>query len=120
MKLLCDNFLNRKLLKATNIDYLTTEVQLEALVITRSLTEKLGKDPSFYCGLRHNKFIGYQPYKSGLRIWDGSELKAIENSSSLIDRLISPSKTAWLIYPKEIHIDLSHKLFKLRESQKYN
>ncbi len=120
LRTLCEDFLSRKLLKATNIDDLATEIQLEALVIARTLAENLGKDPSLCCGLRHNKFVGYQPYKSGLRIWDGSELKAIENSSSLIDRLISPSKTAWLIYPKEIHIDLSRKLFNLRQSQKYN
>ena len=120
LKILCDSFLNRKLLKATNIDYLTTEVQLEALVITRNLAEKLGKDPFFCCGLRHNKFIGYQPYKSGLRIWDGSEMQAIEKASLLIDRLISPSKTAWLIYPKEIHIDLERALLQLRQSKKYN
>lgn len=120
LRSLCTNFLNRKLLKATNIDDLESEIQLEALVISRNLAEKLGKDPSFCCGLRHNKFVGYQPYKSGLRIWDGSEMQAIEKGSLLIDRLISPSKTAWLIYPKEIHLDLKNKLFLLRQSQKYS
>ena len=36
-------------------------------------------------------------------------MQAIEKASLLIDRLISPSEAAWLIYPKEIHIDLEKK-----------
>ena len=48
-------------------------------------SEKNGKDPEYNCGLRHNKFISYQPYKSGLRMWDGKQLQSIENN---IKRLI--------------------------------
>ncbi|KGG16594.1 MULTISPECIES: HD domain-containing protein [unclassified Prochlorococcus] len=119
LKSLCSNFLNRKLLKATNIEDLGTDFQLEALVITRNLAEKINLDPIICCGLRHNKFFGYQPYKSGLRVWDGKQLKALEKESFLIDRLISPSKTAWLIYPKGIESELKKKLLELRDKQAY-
>ena len=47
-------------------------------------------------------------------------MQAIEKASFLIERLISPSKTAWLIYPKEIHIDLERALLQLRQSKKYH
>ncbi len=117
LKELCNNFINRKLLKAINIDYLSTNLQLEALAITRRLASKEGKDPEFSCGLRKNNFISYQPYKSGLRLWDGDKLQALENVSSLIERLISPSKASWLIYPKEIETNLNQEISKLRLSQ---
>ena len=46
-------------------------------------------------------------------------MQAIEKASLLIDRLISPSKTAWLIYPKDIHLDLEKEMFELRQSREY-
>ncbi|AAP99411.1 MULTISPECIES: HD domain-containing protein [Prochlorococcus] len=115
---LCECFLNRKLPKAINIEDLKVEFQLEALSITKRLTEELGKDSNIYCGLRHNKIYGYEPYKKGLRLWDGENLKALEKESLLIERLISPSKNTWLIYPKEINSSLKKKLSKLRQTQK--
>ncbi len=114
LKLLCRSFLNRKLLKAMNIENLNIEFQLEALAIARKLTSEINKDPNIFCGIRHNKIFGYHPYKSGLRLWDGKNLKALEKESLLIERLISPSKTAWLIYPKEIDKLLQNKILNLR------
>ncbi len=114
---LCKSFLNRNLLKATNIEDLKIEFQLEALAKTRNLAEVNGQDPNLCCGIRHNNFYGYQPYKSGLRIWDGKHLKALERESVLIERLISPSKATWLIFPKEVSKDIKLTLLKLREKQ---
>ncbi len=115
LKKLCQSFLNRKLLKAINIEEFEAEFQLEALAISRKLAEANGIDPNVSCGLRHNKFFGYHPYKSGLRIWNGKELKALEKESLLIERLISPSETTWLIYPKEIHNSLHLQLLELKK-----
>ncbi|KGG13030.1 MULTISPECIES: HD domain-containing protein [Prochlorococcus] len=112
---LCRNFLNRKLLKAVNVEYLKNESQLEALSIAINLSEKIGKDASICCGLRHNKVYGYHQYKSGLRLWDGDQLKAIEQESPLVEKLISPSQASWLIHPKEIQEDLKHELIRLRK-----
>ena len=49
----------------------------------------------------------YHPYKYGLRLWDGDKLQALERVSTLVDRLIQPNQTSWLIYPKEIEIILN-------------
>ena len=99
---LCKDFINRKLLKSIEIEYLSREKQLEALAIARQLEEKEGGDPDLSCGIRHNKIHGYSPYKSGLRIWDGQNLKPLEKESALIKQLTSPSETTWLIHPKRI------------------
>ncbi len=118
LRMLCNSFINRELLKATNIEDLKFDFQLEALAKTRKLAENNGHDSNVCCGIRHNKFFGYQPYKSGLRLWNGKDLKALEKESLLIERLISPSKAAWLIYPKEVNEDLEIILFKLRDEQR--
>lgn len=116
LKSLSKDFINRKLLKAINIEYLNKESQLKALAIAMRLSEKLGLDSSLSCGLRHNKIYGYHPYRSGLRLWDGENLKAIESESSLIEKLISPSESSWLIHPKEIENDLKIELTNLKDN----
>ncbi len=107
---LCEKFLNRRLLKAVDIVHLDNGQQLEALVIARNLTEKSGQDPDLYCGLRHQKLHGYHPYRSGLRLWDGIKLKPLEQSSALVASLIIPAGSAWLIHPKEIHLELKKEI----------
>lgn len=103
---LCKRFLHRDLLKAINVESLNSESQLKALAISRKLAEKEGKDSNYCCGLRRQKHQSYHPYKSGLRLWDGVELKSIESSSALIRGLIAPAQASWLIYPREINNDL--------------
>ncbi len=107
---LCERFLNRNLLKAVALKNLNNEQQLEALVIARKLTEANGLDPDFSCGVRHQQFHGYHPYKSGIRLWDGVNLQAIEHTSALIKALSNPDDVTWLIHPKEIHQELKKKL----------
>ncbi len=103
---LCNRFINRNLLKALDVNHLKIEDQLEALAKARKLVEKLGQDPDQLCTLRHQKIESYQPYKRGLRLWDGDKLKALEQVSPVVKGLIDPAGAAWLIHPKEIHIDL--------------
>ncbi len=112
---LCKKFLNRDLFKALDINQLTRGEQLKALAIARNLAEKYGLDPDLSCGLRHQKFHGYYPYKGGLRLWDGHNLSALEDSSPLIKTLITAAGSSWLIHPKEIHFKLKEDLNKLIE-----
>ncbi len=116
ISILCKRFLNRNLLKAINIENLENELQLEALSIARRISEKIGQDPNISCGLRHQKFDGYKPYRSGLRLWDGNQLSALEKSSQLVNTLIASEAAAWLIHPKEIHEELKTELKFLAES----
>ncbi len=109
---LSKRFLNRVLPKAINISFLSNENQLECLAIARSLSSKMNIDPDILCGLRLQKIHSYHPYKEGLRIWDGSKLKALEEESSLVKGLASPAESAWLIYPKEVESKIKKEINK--------
>ena len=56
----------------------------------------------------------YHPYKHGLRLWDGDKLQALERVSPLVDRLIQPNQSSWLIYPKEIERELKIEIENLK------
>ena len=107
---LCDRFLNRRLLKALDVDSLSKEKQLECLAHARGLAEAKGLDPSLCCGLCHQQLHGYHPYRGGLRLWNGQQLQALEQSSALVQSLSKPASTSWLIYPKQISQELKRKV----------
>jgi hypothetical protein len=103
---LCKRFINRNLLKALNISYFSLETKLEALAKARVIAEKYSIEPDISCGLREQTVKSYHPYKFGLRLWDGEKLQALEEVSPLVERLIEPNQSSWLIYPKEIESEL--------------
>ena len=103
---LCKRFLKRDLLKAFNISNLSLEIRLEALAKARKISENNSIEPDISCGLREQIIESYHPYKYGLRLWDGNRLDALEKVSPLVERLIEPNQSSWLIYPKEIEKEL--------------
>jgi len=103
---LCKRFIHRNLLKAFNISSFSLEARLEALARARIISEKNCIEPDISCGLREQVVKSYHPYKYGLRLWDGYKLEALENCSPLVERLIEPNQSSWLIYPKEIETEL--------------
>ena len=111
---LCDRFLHRRLLKALDVEGLSKEKQLECLAQARVLAEAEGFDPSLCCGLRHQQLRGYHPYRGGLRLWDGQQLQALEQTSALVKSLSKPKSTSWLIYPKQIDQELKRKVGQYR------
>ncbi len=111
---LCKRFLNRNLLKALNISSFSLEIRLEALAKARKISEKYSIEPDISCGLREQKIESYHPYKYGLRLWDGEKLEALEKVSPLVDRLIVPNQSSWLIYPKEIETELKPEIESLK------
>ena len=115
---LCKRFINRNLLKALNISYFSLEKKLEALAKARIISEKYSIEPDISCGLREQTVKSYHPYKFGLRLWDGEKLQALEEVSPLVERLIEPNQSSWLIYPKEIETELIIEIDNLKT--KYN
>ncbi|QNG27169.1 HD domain-containing protein [Synechococcus sp. HK01-R] len=103
---LCQRFLDRQLLKASAVEHLSSEQQLEALALARRLSEQQGMDAETCCGLRHQQLRGYHPYRGGLRLWDGQRLLALEQESPLVQSLTTPAASAWLIHPREIETEL--------------
>ncbi len=111
---LCIRFINRNLLKALNISSFSLEARLEALAKARKLSEKFCIEPDISCGLREQIIKSYHPYKYGLRLWDGDKLQALEKVSPLVERLIQPNQSSWLIYPKEIESELKIEIKNLK------
>ena len=111
---LCKRFINRNLLKALNISSFALEIRLEALAKARILSEKYCIEPDISCGLREQIVKSYHPYKYGLRLWDGKNLQALEEVSPLVERLIEPNQSSWLIYPKEIENELEKEIENLK------
>ena len=110
---LCRRFIHRHLLKALNISSFSVEIRLETLARARMLSEKYSIEPEISCGLREQIVKSYHPYKYGLRLWDGDKLQALEKVSPIVDRLIDPNQSSWLIYPKEIESELKIEIEKL-------
>ena len=107
---LCYRYINRILFKAIDINILSNENQIKALAIARSIASKNGLDPDTTCGIKKQKLHGYHPYKGGLRLWDGKNLKALENASPLVRSLIRPEESTWLIYERKIHSPLKKEI----------
>ncbi len=112
---LCKRIINRDLLKAVEIGNLTKVKQLEFLAFARNLAQNKNVNPDISCGLRYQKLNGYKPYKGGLRLWDGYRLSAIEKHSSIIQSLIKEQESSWLIYPKEIHLEIKNELLSIND-----
>ena len=45
---------------------------------------------------------------------DGKNLQALEEVSPLVERLIEPNQSSWLIYPKEIETELKTEIENLK------
>lgn len=98
----CRRLLQRRLLKATAVSHLQPGRRVELLAAARQLTEAAGLDAETSCGLEQRQNRGYHPYKGGLRLWDGSQLQALEQRSALVQSLTIPLEMAWLIHPAQV------------------
>ena len=102
LRTLCERLLDRRLLKASDVSGLAPAQRLELLAQARQLCQAQGLEAALHCGLHQHQSRGYHPYKGGLRLWDGRNLRALEQSSALVRSLIQPVEIAWLIHPQEV------------------
>jgi hypothetical protein len=102
LRTLCGRLLDRRLLKASDVSGLAPAQRLELLALARRLCQAQGLEAELHCGLHQLQSRGYHPYKGGLRLWDGRNLSALEQSSALVRSLIQPVQIAWLIHPSEV------------------
>ena len=109
----CRRLLQRQLLKATDVSALAPAARLELLAQARRLAEGAGLVSERCCGLQQRQSRGYHPYKGGLRLWDGTQLQALEQRSALVQSLCVSSELAWLIHPAEVGPELRQRLRQL-------
>jgi HD superfamily phosphohydrolase len=98
----CGRLLERRLHKATAVSHLSHEERLAVLAEAGQLAEEVGFAAERSCGLQQRQSRGYDPYKGGIRLWDGQSLQALEQRSTLVQSLTHPVELAWLIHPAEV------------------
>ncbi len=115
---LCGRLLDRRLLRASDVSHLEAGHRLELLALAQKLSEAAGLKPSLCCALQQRQNRGYDPYKGGLRLWDGESLAALEDRSPLVASLVKPVELAWLIHPPEVSEPLRERARALGSSRR--
>ena len=106
--------MNRNLLKAANINFLSNIEKLELLAFARQMSAKFDLDPTLLCGIKEKQFNGFESNNS-LKVWDDNTLKDLDRESALIKILIQNQENSLLIYPSCIQKDITKKISKLKE-----
>ena len=111
---LCEMFMNRNLLKAANINFLSNIDKLELLAFARQMSAQFDFDPTLSCGIKEKKFNGFESNNS-LKVWDENTLKDLDRESALIKILIQNQENSLLIYPSCIQEEIRKKISNLKE-----
>tara|TARA_B100000902_G_scaffold373362_1_gene401226 strand:+ start:60 stop:524 length:465 start_codon:yes stop_codon:yes gene_type:complete len=109
LKTLCRMFIDRNLLKASDISFLTKLKRLEILAFARKKCKLNNYDSEIFCGIKERSFKGFKSNNS-LKIWDGVYQNSLENYSELIKTLMSSKDSSLIIYPVEIRKEIEDKI----------
>ena len=112
---LCEMFINRNLLKASNVSFLSNIKKLELLAFARKKSEEHNFDSTLFCGLKEKKFNGFES-NNALRVWDGHLLRDLNSESELIQTLIKNKKTSLLFYPACLKQEIANKILILKNN----
>ena len=112
---LCRMFIDRNLLKASNISFLSKLKRMELLAFARKKCKLNSYDPEIFCGIKERSFKGFKSNNS-LQIWDGKYQNSLENQSELIKALMSSNNSSLIIYPKEFRRDIEDKIAILKDN----
>ncbi len=106
---LCKMFIDRDLLKASDISFLSKINRLKILAFARKLCEKNGHNPEIFCGIKERSFKGFES-NNALKIWDGTYQSSLETSSALIKVLMKSEESSLIIYPSMIKNEIKNKI----------
>ena len=106
---LCKMFIDRELLKATDISFLNKIERLEILAFARKLCLSKNYNSDIFCGIKERCFKGFESNNS-LKIWDGMYQKTLENNSALIKTLMKTEETSIIIYPSDIRDEMTEQI----------
>ncbi len=110
---LCKMFIDRNLLKASDISFLSKIKRIEILAFAQKLCEDNNLDSEIFCGIKEKSFRGFESNNS-LQIWDGTLQQSLENSSSLIKTLMKSEESSFIIYPSNIRDEINNQIAKIR------
>ena len=106
---LCKMFIDRDLLKASDISFLSKIERLEILAFARKLCEKNNYDSEIFCGIKERSFKGFES-NNALKIWDGIYQNSLEDSSALIKTLMKAEESSLIIYPNVIKNEITNQI----------
>ncbi len=112
---LCKMFIDRNLLKASDITFLSKIKRLEILAFARKLCQANNFDSEIFCGIKERSFRGFESNNS-LNIWDGTYEKSLENSSALIKTLMKSEESSFIIYPSDIKNEINNEISNIRNT----
>ena len=112
---LCKMFIDRDLLKASDISFLNSLEKLEILAFARKLCETNNYDSDIFCGIKERSFKGFESINA-LKIWDGTYQKSLENSSALIKTLMKSEDSSFIIYPGVIKNEIKNQISLVRNN----
>ena len=112
---LCKMFIDRDLLKASDISFLCKVDRLKILAFARKLCEKNNYDSEIYCGIKERSFRGFES-NNALKIWDGTYQKSLEDSSALIKTLMKSEESSLIIYPKQIKNEITNQILLIKNN----
>ncbi len=106
---LCKMFIDRDLLKASDISFLNKIDRLEILAFARKLCEANNYDAEIFCGIKERSFKGFVS-SNALKIWDDNYQSSLENSSALIKTLMKSEESSFIIYPNMIKNEIKNEI----------
>ena len=115
---LCKMFIDRNLLKASDISFLSKVDRLKILAFARKLCEINNYDSEIFCGIKERSFKGFES-NNALKIWDGTYQSLLENSSGLIKTLMKSEETSFIIYPSVIKNEIKNQILSIKNNSKF-
>ncbi len=112
---LCKMFIDRDLLKASDISFLSKINRLKILAFARKLSEKNNYDAEIFCGIKERSFKGFES-NNALKIWDGTYQSSLEDHSALIKTLMKSEESSFVIYPKVIKSEIKNQISVLKDN----
>ena len=108
-------FIDRDLLNASDISFLSKIDRLEILAFARKLCEANNYDAEIFCGIKERSFKGFES-SNALKIWDGNYQSSLENKSSLIKTLMKSEESSFIIYPDIIKNKIENQISLIRNN----
>ncbi len=108
-------FIDRDLLKASDISFLNKVDRLKILAFARKSSEENDYNSEIFCGIKERSFKGFES-NNALTIWDGTYQSSLENSSALIKTLMKSEESSFIIYPGVIKNEIKNQISLLKNN----
>ncbi len=112
---LCKMFIDRDLLKASDISFLSKINRLKILAFTRKLCKKNGYNTEIFCGIKERSSKGFES-NNALKIWNGTYQSSLESSSALIKTLMRSEESSLIIYPDMIKNEIKNEILLIKNN----